>query len=208
MNKICFNSIALVMGFFIATISFGETNRNIEITTHFKSIGADVHINKKGQLRSLTITQSTKVKESDLVYLNNMPFLVNLEIQNAFLEDEMVKNYIQSIHTLEVLILSDSNISDTSLKYIGTMINLSDLDLSSTRITDDGLKDLAGLKNLSGLKLNHTKITDKGLVHLEKITSLEEISLLDTKITAEGGKKLEKALKATVRWKDSHYSHD
>jgi len=66
--------------------------------------------------------------------------------------------------------------------------------LSDTQITDAGLDYLGGLTNLEVLDLSDTQITDTGLGHLNGLTNLKLVGLSDTQITLEGAEALLEAL--------------
>jgi len=68
------------------------------------------------------------------------------------------------------------------------------LNLSDTQITDASLKEVAKLQKLHTLYLNRTQITDEGLKEVVKLQNLLELNLGNTKVTKSGVAELKKAL--------------
>lgn len=80
---------------------------------------------------------------------------------------------------LEVLVVSDNQISDEFLKPLSSMKTLDWLDLSKTKITDNGLSHIP--PSIHFLNLSHTEISDLGISHLPP--SIENLKLVGTNIT-------------------------
>ncbi|HUT08904.1 MAG TPA: hypothetical protein VMY42_00265 [Thermoguttaceae bacterium] len=87
---------------------------------------------------------------------------------------------------LEVVKISECNLTDADLAPIEEMTSLKSLNLFRTRVTDAGLVRLKGLTNLQCLVLSETEITDAGLAHLADLTSLDALDLSNTRITDQG----------------------
>ena len=68
------------------------------------------------------------------------------------------------------------------------------LDLSESDVTDDDLVHLKGFSQLQGLRLVRTKVTDAGLEHLKGLTNLQWVSVNGTRIAATGAKEFHKTL--------------
>ena len=68
------------------------------------------------------------------------------------------------------------------------------LDLSNTQVTDASLKELAGLKQLRTLNLSNTQVTDAGLKELAGLKQLQTLYLYRAQVTDAGVRKLKKAL--------------
>lgn len=90
------------------------------------------------------------------------------------------------VNDLSGLRLSNTSVTDESLKHITVVTNLRRLYLSETQITDEGLKQIAVLTDLRRLDVSETRITDDGLVHLMKLGQLTHLYLRGTPITSAG----------------------
>ncbi len=93
---------------------------------------------------------------------------------------------------LRALLLRDTQIDDSSLKYINRLRLLEWLDLRGTNVTDRGLAELDASDNLIGLDLNYDPgITDKSVLHIVKsFPRMKHLTLSNTKVTIAGIKKL------------------
>ena len=118
------------------------------------------------------------------------------EVVNAgrdeFGDDEAT--YLKELPNLEILSLSNTQVSDAGLEHLKGLTNLKILWLDNTQITGSGLEHLKGLTNLEWLSLRNTQVSDAGLEHLEGLTNLNVLYLNDTQVTHEGVKKLQDAL--------------
>ncbi|PQJ29022.1 hypothetical protein BSZ32_11335 [Rubritalea profundi] len=79
---------------------------------------------------------------------------------------------LAKLKNLKKLGLLGMELTDESLKLIGTMTALEELDLSGSSVTDDGLTHLKGLVNL---KILRADLTGAGLVYLDHLSGIEEV---------------------------------
>ena len=79
---------------------------------------------------------------------------------------------------LRQLVLSNTQIDDSSLSIIKDWIYLEKLDLSNTLVTDQGLAELAQSRYLRELKLEGTKVTEAGVQSLRN--ALPDCTILAT----------------------------
>jgi Leucine-rich repeat (LRR) protein len=86
--------------------------------------------------------------------------------------------------------LSNSQVSDATLKHLKALTQLQELDLIGTKISDAGLENLKGLTQLQELHLNGTNVTDAGLENLEGLTRLQLLDLSGTNVGDAGLKHL------------------
>ena len=105
---------------------------------------------------------------------------------------------------VNIVILSDTSISDEGLTNLSALANLSHLSLERTPVSDKGLKHLSELNNLAHLSLDNAQITDDGLKHLSGLTNLKYLDLNHTQVTDAGVKELRKSLPA---WPDCSISY-
>lgn len=87
---------------------------------------------------------------------------------------------------LEVLALSDNDITDKGLAHLSSMRHLTTLELNRTRVTNAGMKDLAKLPELTVLYLSGTQVGDAGLANLAGLRSLTMLTLSNTDLTDAG----------------------
>ena len=99
---------------------------------------------------------------------------------------EFLLPHFQRFGKLEMFALSNTRISDTSVKRLSVFPNLHHVDLSNTRVSDTGLKDLGVCPNLRAIALGNTLITDKGLPYLARLKRIESLQLDQTAVTDEG----------------------
>jgi hypothetical protein len=101
---------------------------------------------------------------------------------------------LKSILGLVDLNLGGTKITDAGLSNIKSLTNLTRLHLERTEITDSGLSHLKDLQNLTYLNLYGTPVTDSGLEHLKSLSSLKNLYLWQTKVSEGGVGNLQKSL--------------
>jgi serine/threonine protein kinase/Leucine-rich repeat (LRR) protein len=79
--------------------------------------------------------------------------------------------------------LSNSGVSDDSLKKLATATDVNELKLDSTRITDAGLVHLRKLDRLTRLDLSQTSVKGPGLDQLQGASELSHLNLAGTPLT-------------------------
>ena len=107
--------------------------------------------------------------------------------------------------TLEVLQLSDTQVTDADLEHLNNLSSLQMIFLSNTPVTDAGLKHFKNLTALQDLSLQYTHVTDTGLEHLKHLSALEGLSLRNTKVADAGLKYLNNL--TALRWLDLSSTH-
>lgn len=94
---------------------------------------------------------------------------------------------LNSLKSLEEIIVSESNISDQDLKHLENNKYIKTLNLSACKeITDTCVETLISMKKLKSVQLAKTKVTDKFLEALANKGSLKELDLEETAITDRG----------------------
>jgi hypothetical protein len=145
------------------------------------------------------------LKAADLAALEKLGIVFSpLTSDNTFFAANLVNNPNFSDADMEKLLklrehvlwldLSDTKITDNSLKYISQFKNLTRLSLDNTAITDAGLNHVKSLLHLRHLNLYNTGITDNGLKALGNCRELATLHLWETKVTAGGIESLKKSL--------------
>ena len=87
---------------------------------------------------------------------------------------------------LQILLLSETKVTDAGLDHLHGLNQLRRLALGNTKITNLGLAKLNALSELYNLDLEGTQVTNAGLVHLKGLTQLQKLALTKTKITDSG----------------------
>jgi hypothetical protein len=77
-------------------------------------------------------------------------------------------------------------ISDETLIHITSLHELERLILTTTDVSDDDLRQIGRMKQLRYLSIRNAPITDAGLAHLRPLSNLDELNLLETRVTDEG----------------------
>jgi hypothetical protein len=99
--------------------------------------------------------------------------------------DETV-TLLSGLTHLEILHLSETQITDASMAHLAGLTHLEVLHLNGTRVTNAGLVHLRGLRRLWVLSLDNTGVDDAGLSHLGDLPELFELDLTGTKVTDAG----------------------
>jgi len=118
---------------------------------------------------------------------------VNL-VNNPNFSDAQMEKLLKFKNQILWLDLSDTKITDKSLKHIAAFKNLTRLSLDNTLITDAGLDYIKTLPHLRNLNLYNTNISDTGLKALGNCKSLVTLHLWETKVTTSGIVNLKKSL--------------
>jgi Leucine-rich repeat (LRR) protein len=127
--------------------------------------------------------------------------LNRLEVPRARLTDDIVHTLakMKLLHTvalpinarqpatdlasLTVLDLSNSRLTDASLKAFAAAKNVQTLNLIRVPLTDAAAKDIVAFAELRSIDLFATGLTDAGFKELTKLSNLQRINLRATKVT-------------------------
>lgn len=159
-----------------AITALQELGADIELSPDGRAIAIDlekrpvqnadlVHLKDLQALESLNIA-GTEVTDAGLVHLQDLPSIRKLDIGGGYQKPSKIGDaglaHLGGLHTLEQLVLSDSQVSDAGLEHFRGLTNLRSLYLFQTDITDAGLAHLEGLKELQILRVGRTGITPEG----------------------------------------------
>ncbi len=163
---------------------------------------ADNYAKEKSEIPAIKVsapkaTELAALEKQGIAFSSLTPdhtFLsVNL-VNNPNFSDSQVQQLLKFKEQILWLDLSDTKITDSSLKYISEFKNLTRLSLDNTAITDAGLNYLKSLPQLRHLNLYHTNVSDAGLKSLVNCKDLTTLHLWETKVTASGIENLKKSL--------------
>lgn len=110
--------------------------------------------------------------------------------------DEGVE-HLKSLKELTHIHLSDSRITDKSLRLLSRLPNLEKLTLQFNRFTDEGVRELATLRKLKSLWVcgkagQPNPITNESLEFLFELPDLERLGVQRTKVTSSFERRLRK----------------
>ena len=139
------------------------------------------------------LEETTPANEGAVNRLRNMGVIVIPVAQNSNYVDA---NFVTALNTTDSTIsllltlkkqliwlkLGHTNLTDTTLKYIGQCTNLTRLQLDHTLITDKGLAQLKTLTHLQTLNLTGTDVTTDGVKSLKNLQQLRSIYLYQTRV--------------------------
>ncbi len=156
------------------------------------------HLQGCDQLAALTIA-GTKIGDVGMANLRRLPNLRTLHMYYCEFTDDML------VHCKTYPTLLNLNLNSTAIKGHGLVhlkgYPLEILALSNTQVSDAELKHLRHLPKLKELELNLSKITDEGIVHIIECKGLKELHLNNSAVTDAGIKRLTAALPGCrVHW--------
>jgi hypothetical protein len=105
--------------------------------------------------------QGTTATDDDLVVLARFPRLARLEASDHITGEGL--RHLQGNAAITSLDLSDSRVSDETLRTVGELRSLQSLSLDGTRVTDVGIAHLRGLTELVSIDVRNTDVTPEGL---------------------------------------------
>src|SRR5262245_37116713 len=114
--------------------------------------------------------------------------VIGVGLRDDQVSDELLQD-LHHIKKLQSLSLQGNNVTDSSLKVVGSLQGLQSLQLRhARRVTHTGMKELRELEELKTLILAHTPVTDLAAEELGQLASLRNLALFDTQLTDEGMK--------------------
>ncbi len=125
------------------------------------------------------------ISSSDLEQLSKLPSIEVLDLSNNNLSDIDVIKLLTSKSLIE-LTLANNNIGDIAIQLLTKIKKLESINISNTRISSPGLQNLFELTNLRNLDVSKTRIDDTGLLNISKCTNLKNINVSHTFVTNKG----------------------
>lgn len=132
----------------------------------FWADGNLAHLGRPVQLRVLDLSRpASKMKDADLVYLEDFSTLEELDLAGQPVTDVGVASLVK-LKSLQVLSLNYSTVGDADLRSLAELPALRSLSLVSSDVTDDGLRSLVQTKTLRELDVSRTDVTESGVAAL------------------------------------------
>ncbi|BBM84776.1 serine/threonine-protein kinase [Candidatus Uabimicrobium amorphum] len=129
--------------------------------------------------------RNTTVKDDDLRYIQNAPYIIALDLQETRVGNAVLK-YVATLKNLKLLDIEGTKITGEGLQYL-TNPHLREIDLDETNITDQHAHYLKNISSsLVEINLEGTQISDKSIPILSSLKSLKRLKILRTKITPSG----------------------
>jgi hypothetical protein len=153
------------------------------------------HIEDFPRLRRLVL-KSTQASDQCLEAASHLPYLEQICCWNARNVTDAGTTHLRRLRRLTHIHITQSKITDESLRVFGAMPQLELLSLHQNHFTDRGLAYLRNLKHLKTLYVHHgtTEITDAGLAELASLQRLERLAIRQTTVTPEAVAKLKQAV--------------
>lgn len=118
---------------------------------------------------------NSNIAEAPLECLLSLPRLRALYLHEEQASDANLK-YVGQLRRLETIMIWDAlNVTDIGAAELKSCSNLKYIHLSDSQITDESLRTFAELPKLEGLSLQFNQFTDAGVRHLKKLKHLKSL---------------------------------
>jgi hypothetical protein len=142
---------------------------------NFTGIDFFYNVYSVGHAKSLPAYHKQKtpaLTDADMAIFEQLPQLRCLYLNNYYGSPPEITDLgmaqLEKLRFLELLSLTETSVTNESLKHIKTLTNLEYLYLNDTPVTDEGILVLRELKKLQHLYVRRTKVTDAGISDLQK----------------------------------------
>lgn len=123
--------------------------------------------------------------------------IVEVRLIDAGVTDDFLAE-LAACRNLQILNLSQNEVTGAGLKHLTRLEQLEDLDLGYTKVRDDDLGTLGEITSLRRLDLSHNRLSGRGLHGLEPLKNLETICLVATPLRAGALEKLARLPRLTM----------
>ena len=132
-----------------------------------------------------------QASDENLKHVSRLRRLKTFFVWDAHLVSDDGVRQLRRLHRLENIHLSESGITDESLKVFGQLPEIRHLSLQFNQFSDAGLTHLRDLKHLESLWVcgkddQSNSITDEGLKVFSSDLKLVSLGIQNTEVTAEG----------------------
>jgi Leucine-rich repeat (LRR) protein len=119
----------------------------------------------------------TRISDEGLLHLRPARQIQDLNLLYAEQITDQGMNAIRDWHTLKVLNVRGTRITDSTLAMVAKLTQLESLDIASTAVTENGLAGLIPLTRLKHLALGRNRLNDNALDVLRFLQTLESLDL-------------------------------
>ncbi len=173
------------------TESGAELTDNPAAIKELTKAGFFLQRNRDGNVYSVSMFNSSNVRDDVLRHLQGLPQLRRFSVGNTPISDAGLE-HLGKLKNLESLVLngrSASRVTDAGVRHLGHLPCLKRLHLQQAQISDAGVETIKNLTNLEYLSLSRARrVSDDGVKHLIALTNLNRLNLRDTAVTDEGVK--------------------
>lgn len=177
-----------ILSTLVAAVIFqnGIPSREDRLVAELSRAGADIYyerghaaIVEMDGSASMDGEQHITFHDDDLANAAGLLRLLSLYLYDTKVTDRGLSHLIGAEQLQELVLTFDghSQITDASLKHIGTLTSLRSLTLSGVPFTDSGLAELRTLTGLKELIISDARITDAGLVHIRSLKDLRSLEI-------------------------------
>ncbi|WP_437222484.1 leucine-rich repeat domain-containing protein [Planctomicrobium sp. SH661] len=162
------------------------------VVRELEGLGVTLKKNPAGQVVAADCKYAA-VGDEQAALFTKLHSLKVLSLENSSISNDGLK-FVEQMRSLQELGLRRcTNVDDAGLAALQLIPNLERLHLLYTRTSDEGLKQVSQLKKLKLLDLRGCmQVTDAGLAHLEGLTELTDIKLRSYSVTDLGMNSLAK----------------
>jgi internalin A len=143
------------------------------------------HVGRFEGLERLNLAECKYIRGDGLRSLSRLHSLRVLDLSGTGITDDALF-HLTKLRDLRTLVLRGTQIGDGAMHAIGMLPKIERLGLDDTEVSDVGLSELRELAALKTINVRRTRVTDDGLRHLSRILTLERIGVAGTKVSNEG----------------------
>lgn len=157
------------------------------------NMSADIleHVGKLSELRTLLLAD-TQVTDDTIHHLSRLKKMDRLYMWSASKVSDAGVKHLEPLKKMRYLHLSESKITDESMKVFATWPNIEGLSLQKNTFTNEALRNIGNATTLRqiSLGLGRISIDNEGLVHVKNLPNLEHLGIQRSRVTPEGLAKL------------------
>ncbi|MBX7208814.1 MAG: SUMF1/EgtB/PvdO family nonheme iron enzyme [Verrucomicrobiaceae bacterium] len=145
------------------------------------------HLASMPELEALDLNWCPNLTGASLQHLTGLAKLRNLSLRSMPKMGDAAMDHLGALQDLEVLDLTNVEITQKGLKKLDRISRLKELTLEGNKaVSDAGMANIATLATLETLRLNNTQLTDSGLKTLQGMKTLRSLHLAGTRVTDSG----------------------
>ena len=138
---------------------------------------------------SREIRSEATVGDVEFTQLQGLSALEILSLSNAQVSDS-IADTLASLVELKQLRLEKTHVGDRLAEVIGKLSKLTTINLPNSEISDEGIEEWPSLSNLVLLRIGSPNLSDAALETIAKMSSLRFLHLIDVSISDAGLKQV------------------